>query len=169
MQLTDKQKELFQLDKYILVDNIIILEGKVAKLDLAHRADLQTISELMDEIKFSENEMLLSIEGLKTELEIERSMRVKLEKAHITAQEELDELGADVKSMSKLSNDAFLHALQDKIDKYYQTALTEREKEIEAFEEHCKDECYACATQRHACEHDSLDDSADYPEAWKEV
>ena len=76
-------------------------------------------------------------------------------------QEELDELGTDVKSMSKLSNDAFLHALQDKIDKYYQTALTEREKEIEAFEEHCKssqEECYPCATQRHACEHDNWEE-----------
>ena len=63
--------------------------------------------------------------------------------------------------MSKLNNDAFLHALQDKIDKYYQRALTEREKEIEAFEEHCKssqEECYPCATQRHACEHDNWEE-----------
>ena len=32
MQLTDKQKELFQLDKYILVDTIIILENKLQSL-----------------------------------------------------------------------------------------------------------------------------------------
>ena len=151
MQLTDKQKELFQLDKYVLVDTIIILENKLQHL---------------------RNEMLLNNEAAKAELETERSMRVKLEKAHITAQEELDELGADVKSMSKLSNDAFLHALQDKIDKYYQNALTKRENELEAFEKHCKssqEECYPCATQRHACEHDGFDDSADYPEDWKEL
>ena len=140
MQLTEKQKELFQLDKYVLVDTIIILESKLQHL---------------------RNEMLLNNEAAKAELETERNMRVKLEKAHITAQEELDELGTDVKSMSKLSNDAFLHALQDKIDKYYQTALTEREKEMEAFEKHCKssqEECYPCATQRHACEHDNWEE-----------
>ena len=139
-RLTSRQKELLQEDKYTLVDIIIITESKLQHL---------------------RNEMLLNSEAAKAELETERKMRVKLEKAHITAQEELDELGADVKSMSKLSNDAFLHALQDKIDKYYQTALTEREKEIEAFEEHCKssqEECYPCATQRHACEHDNWEE-----------
>ena len=29
--------------------------------------------------------------------------------------------------------------------------------------------CYACATQRHKCEHDGQDDSEDYPEWWNEV
>ena len=129
MQLTDKQKELFQLDKYVLVDTIIILENKVEKLELAHRADLQTGSKLMKEAKFSENEMLLSIEELKTELETERNMRVKLEKAHITAQEELDELNSGVKNLKGLDNDAFLHAIQDNIAKYYGNAIDKREKE----------------------------------------
>ena len=118
MQLTDKQKELFQLDKYILVDTIIILENKLQSL---------------------RNEMLLNHEAAKSELETERSMRVKLEKAHITAQEELDELGAYVISMSKLDNDAFLHALQDKIDAYRKEALKYREKEIE---DKCKEEAW---------------------------
>ena len=157
MQLTDKQKELFQLDKYVLVDTIIVLEAKLKKA--------------IEDIKFTRNEMLLNEEGwrkssetsqeLADELETERNMRVKLEKARTAREEELYELDKDIKSMSKLSNDAFLHALQDKIDKYYQTALTEREKEIEAFQEHCKssqEECYPCATQRHACEHDDWEE-----------
>ena len=137
MQLTDKQKELFQLDKYVLVDTIIILEDKTAKLELAHRADLQTVSELMDELKGSKNEMLLNEAGwraaslnteeLKAELETERSMREKLEKAHITAQEQIDVLN----DISNLDNDAFLHALQGKIDKYMSSSLASREKVIE--------------------------------------
>ena len=127
MQLTDKQKELFQLDKYVLVDTIIILEDKTAKLELAHRADLQTVSELMDELKGSKNEMLLNSEALKAELETERSMREKLEKAHITAQEQIDVLN----EISNLDNDAFLHALQGKIDKYMSSSLASREKVIE--------------------------------------
>ena len=152
MQLTEKQKELFQLDKYVLVDTIIILESKLQHL---------------------RNEMLLNNEALKAELETERSLRVKLEKARTAREEELYELDKDIKSMSKLNNDAFLHALQDKIDKYYQTALTEREKEIEAFEEHCKssqEECYPCATQRHACEHDNWEEYFYRTERdWKEM
>ena len=152
MKLTDKQKELFQLDKYILVDNIIVLESQLQHL---------------------RNEMLLNSEALKAELETERRMRVKLEKARTAREEELYELDKDIKSMSKLNNDAFLHALQDKIDKYYQTALTEREKEIEAFEEHCKssqEECYPCATQRHACEHDNWEEYFYRTERdWKEM
>ena len=140
MQLTEKQKELFQLDKYVLVDTIIILESKLQHL---------------------RNEMLLNNEALKAELETERNLRVKLEKARTAREEELYELDKDIKSMRKLNNDEFLHALQDKIDKYYQTALTEREKEMEAFEKHCKssqEECYPCATQRHACEHDNWEE-----------
>ena len=111
MQLTDKQKELFQLDKYVLVDTIIVLESKLQSL---------------------RNEMLLNIEALKAELETERSMREKLEKAHITAQEELDELDNGVKNLKGLDNDAFLHALQDNIDKYYGKSLKRHEKETES-------------------------------------
>ena len=69
------------------------------------------------------------------------------------------------------------------------------EIEQNAFEEHCRasetyktvvdtkwikvkgydnskpfqEDCYACATQRHACEHDGRDDSEDLPEWWNEV
>ena len=68
------------------------------------------------------------------------------------------------------------------------------EIEQDAFEEHCKvkdydimdngeyistssnpEECYACATQRYACEHDKIDweeyqcGNDDYPEWWEEV
>ena len=47
------------------------------------------------------------------------------------------------------------------------------DEEQDGFEEHCKqdnnNECHACATQRHSCEHDGIDDSQDYPEWWNEV
>ena len=49
--LTGKQKELFQEDKYVLVDTIIILENKLKKL--------------VEELRFTKNEMLLTIEALK--------------------------------------------------------------------------------------------------------
>ena len=115
MQLTDRQKELLQADKYVLVDTIILLEDKLLKA--------------LEKINHLNNEMLLNAESLKSELEIERDMRVKLEKAHITAQEELDELDSGVKNLKGLDNDAFLHAIQENIAKYYGNAIDKREKE----------------------------------------
>ena len=43
------------------------------------------------------------------------------------------------------------------------------DEEYTAWLEYMSTECYACATQRHACEHDGIDDSADLPEWWNEV
>ena len=74
--LTDKQKELFQEDKYVLVDTIIILESKLKKL--------------VGDLQFTENEMFLTIESLKSELETERQARVAAEGAYITSQQEID-------------------------------------------------------------------------------
>ena len=84
MQLTEKQKELFQLDKYVLVDTIIILESKLQHL---------------------RNEMLLNNEALKAELETERNLRVKLEKARTAREEELYELDKDIKSKEQKIKD----------------------------------------------------------------
>ena len=117
MQLTKRQKELFQLDKYVLVDTIILLELKVLNA--------------VEEVRFLNNERLLNEESFKAELETERSIREKLEKAHIRAQEEIDVLGKDVDEISQLDNDAFLCAVQDKIDKFRMESLTSREKVIE--------------------------------------
>jgi len=94
--LTDKQKKLFQEDKYVLVDTIIILEEKLNKC--------------VEDIKFQQNEMLLSVVGLKSELEEERQARCNAEQAHITAQEEIDG------KKDPIDRDAFLHQLQDKTD-----------------------------------------------------
>ena len=43
------------------------------------------------------------------------------------------------------------------------------DEEYTAWLEYMATECYGCATQRYACEHDGIDDSADYPEDWKEL
>ena len=48
-RLTSKQKKLFQEDKYVLVDTIIILEHKLAKA--------------AEELQFTKNEMLLCDEA----------------------------------------------------------------------------------------------------------
>ena len=74
--LTDRQKELFQEDKHTLVDTIIILENKLLKA--------------VEKIGFLNNEMLLTTETLKAELETERQARVAAEGAHIISQQELD-------------------------------------------------------------------------------
>ena len=47
--LTDKQKSLFQEDKYVLVDTIIILENKLKKAQ--------------EELRFTKNELLLEGEA----------------------------------------------------------------------------------------------------------
>ena len=131
MQLTNKQKELFQLDKYVLVDTIIILENKLKEEAKYNKWLEKACSSSEDSIKYLKNEMLLNVEALKTELETERNMCVKLEKAYITSQEEIDVLGKDVDEISQLDNDSFLCAVQDKIDKFRRESLTSREKVIE--------------------------------------
>tara|TARA_R100001443_G_scaffold26566_3_gene39876 strand:- start:10357 stop:10686 length:330 start_codon:yes stop_codon:yes gene_type:complete len=57
-RLTSRQKELFQEDKYVLVDTIIILEEKLRRLN--------------EELQFSKNELLLEGEAhIKAQEEID--------------------------------------------------------------------------------------------------
>ena len=70
--LTDKQKQLFQEDKYVLVDTIILLENK--------------LKEVRKVVKYQQNELELC----KEEIEAERQARCAAEGAHIKAQEEID-------------------------------------------------------------------------------
>ena len=70
--LTDKQKQLFQEDKYVLVDTIILLENK--------------LKEVRKVVKYQQNELELCQE----EIETERQARCAAEGAHIKAQEEID-------------------------------------------------------------------------------
>ena len=70
--LTDKQKQLFQEDKYVLVDTIILLENK--------------LKEVRKVVKYQQNELELCQE----EIEAERQARCAAEGAHIKAQEEID-------------------------------------------------------------------------------
>ena len=57
-RLTSKQKQLFQEDKHVLVDTIIILEEKIRKLN--------------EELQFSKNELLLEGEAhIKAQEEID--------------------------------------------------------------------------------------------------
>ncbi len=109
--LNKRQKELFQEDKRILIDTIVILENRVNKL--------------VSEIEFLNNELLLNAEALKNrasileeELELERNTREKLEKGYIEAQEEIDmtEVAKNaLNPMSKFDKDALLHKLQNSI------------------------------------------------------
>ena len=109
--LNKRQKELFQEDKRVLIDTIVILENKVNKL--------------VSEIEFLNNELLLNAEALKNrasileeELELERNTREKLEKGYIEAQEEIDmtEVAKNaLNPMSKFDKDALLHKLQNSI------------------------------------------------------
>ena len=76
--------------------------------------------------------------------------------------------------------DALLHEIQDQIDNFYRDNIVipifwkemngrkiyDLEIMQEMFDEHMeklwsnnsKEDCYACATQRHACEHDNWED-----------
>ena len=81
--LTDKQKTLFQEDKYVLVDSIIILEQKLNKS--------------VEEIKHLKNEMLLNdeqaksiIEDLKEQVMTLSNERNNAELALVKAQQEID-------------------------------------------------------------------------------
>ena len=81
--LTDKQKSLFQEDKYVLVDTIIILEQKLSKS--------------VEEIKHLKNEMLLNDEQLRAIIDDLKEQVMKLtnernnaELALVKAQQEID-------------------------------------------------------------------------------
>ena len=43
------------------------------------------------------------------------------------------------------------------------------DEEYSAWLKYMTTQCYGCATQRYACEHDSIDESDEYPEWWEEV
>ena len=63
-RLTSKQKKLFQEDKYVLVDTIIILENKLAKA--------------AEELQFTKNEMLLCDEAhIKAQEELDANNLLK--------------------------------------------------------------------------------------------
>ena len=85
--LTDKQKQLFQEDKYVLVDTIILLENK--------------LKEVRKVVKYQQNELELC----KEEVEAERQARCAAEGAHIKAQEEIDGTEKPVKLEDNLSFD----------------------------------------------------------------
>jgi len=85
--LTDKQKQLFQEDKYVLVDTIILLENK--------------LKEIRKVVKYQQNELELC----KEEIEEERQARCAAEGAHIKAQEEIDGTEKPVKLEDNLSFD----------------------------------------------------------------
>jgi hypothetical protein len=111
--LNDRQRELFQEDKRILVDTIITLEDSL----------LQAV----EKVKFLENEMLLNTEALKTELEEERRCRAAAEQANIIAQEEID----GTKEPVKLKDDmGFDEKVLRAIGKYQQSEVAKDAKEI---------------------------------------
>ena len=85
--LTDKQKKLFQEDKYVLVDTITLLENK--------------LEEVRKVVKYQQNELELC----KEEIEAERQARCAAEGAHIKAQEEIDGTEKPVKLEDNLSFD----------------------------------------------------------------
>ena len=100
--LTDKQKELFQEDKYVLVDTIVILESKLKKL--------------VGDLQFTENEMFLTIEALKSELETERQARVTAEGACIASQQEIDGTLKAVELSPKQKEDMMTNIEESKDD-----------------------------------------------------
>jgi|TARA_R100000963_G_C4640497_1_gene104152 hypothetical protein len=111
--LTDRQRELFQQDKHILVETIITLEDSLLVA--------------MENVKFLENEMLLNTESLKAELEEERRCRAAAEQANIIAQEEID----GTKEPVKLKNDVgFDEKVLRAIGKYQESEVAKDAKEI---------------------------------------
>ena len=106
--LTGKQKELFQEDKYVLVDTIIILENKLKKL--------------VEELRFTKNEMLLTIEALKDELETERQARVAAEGACIASQQEIDGTLKAVELSPKQKED-MMTSIEESKDDYNEKVL----------------------------------------------
>ena len=111
--LNDRQKELFQEDKRILVDTIITLEDSL----------LQAV----EKVKFLENEMLLNTEALKTELEEERRCRAAAEQANIIAQEEIDGTKEPVKLKDGMGFD---EKVLRAIGKYQQSEVAKDTKKI---------------------------------------
>ena len=102
--LTDKQKELFQEDKYVLVDTIIILESK--------------LKQAFHSSKLFEG-MLKEAEE---ELEIERQARVAAEGACIASQQEIDGTLKAVELSPKQKED-MMTSIEESKDDYNEKVL----------------------------------------------
>ena len=81
--LTDKQKTLFQEDKYVLVDSIIILEQKLNK-------SVEEIQHLRNEMLLNDEQAKAIIDDLKEQVMTLSNERNNAELALVKAQQEID-------------------------------------------------------------------------------
>lgn len=81
--LTDKQKSLFQEDKYVLVDTITILEHKLNK-------SIEDITHLKNEMLLNDEQLRAIIEDLKEQVMTLSNERNNAELALVRAQQEID-------------------------------------------------------------------------------
>tara|TARA_R100000306_G_C4366475_1_gene137879 strand:- start:585 stop:1256 length:672 start_codon:yes stop_codon:yes gene_type:complete len=146
--LTDRQKVLFQEDKHVLVDTIIILEDKLLKatkdLKVQHNNMLLSVNHLnrkiediknksIDEITKEELEKsklahqadIVTIREIMEELEEERKARCAAEQAHITAQEEIDD---KVKPIKLKDSESFDKDVLRAIGKYEESQIKVEEE-----------------------------------------
>ena len=114
-RLTNRQKELFQQDKYVLVDTIIILEQKLEKA--------------VKEIQFTKNELFLCGEAyIEAQQELDGdSMPEKMtEEQSKQFHDDLNEMivQADAEKLNKEHNDVLIKDIEKQLDKAWEGEIT---------------------------------------------
>ena len=114
--LTDKQKQLFQEDKHILVDTIIILEQKLFK-------SVEDIGQLNNEMLLNDEQMKSIIEDLKEQIMLLTDERNKAELTLVRAQQEID----GEREPRKLTKEEWAH-WKEQLDELIKQADEEKNK-----------------------------------------
>ena len=146
-KLTSRQRELLQEDKYNLVDLIIHLESTNIKAQ-------QELDGKRKPVSMSNKRQVNLVDALNKSIGLD-GQTAKLENKLKEIEFHLDLCWA-----GEMTEIQFLR----EVTKIY----TEEKREELPFKIK-KEDCYPCATQRHACEHDEYDDENEEPEHLKNI
>ena len=146
-KLTKRQRQLLQEDKYNLVDLIIELEDVVIKAQ-------QELDNKRKPVSMSNKQQVNLVDALNKSIGLD-GQTAKLENKLNEIEFHLDTVWA-----GEMTETQFVREV---------TKMFANKTNEELPFETSKEDCYPCATQRHACEHDEYDDENEEPEHFKHI
>ena len=146
-KLTKRQRQLLQEDKYNLVDLIIELEDVVIKAQ-------QELDNKRKPVNMSNKQQVNLVDALNKSIGLD-GQTAKLENKLNEIEFHLDTVWA-----GEMTETQFVREV---------TKMFANQPDEELPFETSKEDCYPCATQRHACEHDEYDDENEEPEHLKHI
>ena len=146
-KLTKRQRELLQEDKYNLVDLIVDLESIVIKAQ-------EELDDKRKPVNMSNKQQVNLVDALNKSIGLD-GLAAKLEKKLNEIEFHLDTVWS-----GEMNETQFVREV---------TKIFANQKREELPFKTKKEDCYPCATQRHACEHDEYDDENEEPEYYKNI